>query len=225
MHVVRPEQIPWINRMNVDGWPCQTRTFYENPEIDLRIRLIDYPPGSIEPRHVHPGMHAAVVLENKAIVDGLTLGPMDVIVGPSNEPHGPIDYPDGCRLLSAFQGSNFHSEVQRLSTEKSYRLVQHADIPWMPAASAGETKTLVDHGLGRLVVEVLRFPAGSRVETDFVAAFVLDGEASAGGEAIGTWDLIHADARDARTPLACKSSVTLLAFSMRDHNGGSSSTC
>ena len=73
MHIVRLDQIPWEDRVNIDNWPCRTRTFYNNSETGLSIRLIDYPFGSVEPRHVHAGMHAATVLENHAIVDGIKL--------------------------------------------------------------------------------------------------------------------------------------------------------
>ena len=141
MHIVRLDQIPWEDRVNVDNWPSRAGTYYNNPETELCIRLIEYPFGSIEPRHVHAGTHATTVLKNRAIVDGLTLGPLDVVLGPSNEPHGPLDYPDGCNLLSAFQGSFYHSEVDTLSTEKQYRLVQQENIAWAPQAGGGEAKT------------------------------------------------------------------------------------
>ena len=49
--------------------------YYDDRENELCIRLIDYPVGSIEPRHVHAGTHATTVLKGRAIVDGLTLSP------------------------------------------------------------------------------------------------------------------------------------------------------
>jgi hypothetical protein len=216
MHIVRLDQIPWEDRVNIDNWPCRTRTFYNNAENGLSIRLIDYPFGSVEPRHVHPGMHAATVLENHAIVDGLKLEPLDVVIGPSNEPHGPLEYPQGCRLVSAFQGSNHHSEVETLATEKQYRLIQQENIPWVPHNGEGEIKTLVDHGLGRLHVEVLRFPAGARHTPAFLAALLVDGEASVGNEPLGVWDFMYADEGDPRADLVCTSEVKLLTFSLRD---------
>ena len=94
MKIVRFDTIPWEDRMNVDNWPSKAGTYYTNDETELCIRLIDYPFGSVEPRHVHAGCHATTVLKNRAIVDGLTLGPLDVVIGPSNEPHGPLEYPE-----------------------------------------------------------------------------------------------------------------------------------
>jgi hypothetical protein len=90
--IVRVKDIPWEARVNVDGWPNRAGMYYDNRDIELCIRLIDYPVGSIEPRHVHDGKHGTTVLKGKALIDGLTLGPLDVILGPSNEPHGPLDY-------------------------------------------------------------------------------------------------------------------------------------
>src|SRR5712691_8017308 len=126
--VVRVNEIPWEDRVNVDGWPSRGGMYCQDTENQLTLRLIDYPVGSIEPRHVHAGTHATTVLKGRAIVDGLTLGPLDVILGPSNEPHGPLAYPEGCKLFSAFYGSYYHSEVEQLSSEKNYRLIQGREL-------------------------------------------------------------------------------------------------
>ena len=182
--IVRVADIPWEDRINVDNWPSKAGMYYDNRELELCIRLIDYPVGSIEPRHVHAGMHATTVLKGKAIVDGLTLGPLDVILGPSNEPHGPLDYPEGCKLLSAFQGSYYHSEVEKLSTEKHYRLIQSGEIAF-EKRDGGEAKVLVDHGLGRMLVELFRYPAGAVAAPSWLAALVVDGAPLVNGETLG----------------------------------------
>jgi hypothetical protein len=146
---------------------------------------------------VHGGSHATTVLKGRAIVDGLTLGPLDVILGPSNEPHGPLDYPDGCKLLSVFHGSYHHSEVEKLSGEKMYRLIQSGQIAWQPGAVKGsEEKTLVDRGVGRLVLKLLRFPRGGRLAggdlPELRAALLFEGTASVGGETLNPWDFLRA---------------------------------
>ncbi|NND48867.1 MAG: hypothetical protein HKN60_01300 [Rhizobiales bacterium] len=216
MNIVRLDTIPWEDRMNVDNWPSKAGTYYNNDETELCIRLIDYPLGSIEPRHVHDGCHATTVLKNRAIVDGLTLGPLDVVIGPSNEPHGPLDYPEGCYLLSAFVGSFFHSEVENLSGEKQYRLIQHDAIPWGPGPDGSQVKTLVDHGVDRLQVEAMRFPAGARHTPSFLAALVVDGRVEINGEELGEWDFVYADEGDARSELSFAGDATLLAMTMRE---------
>lgn len=215
MKIVRFADIEWEDRVNTDGWPCRAGTYYDNRETELCLRLIDYPVGSVEPRHVHAGAHATTVLKNRAIVDGLTLGPLDVILGPSNEPHGPLDYPEGCNLLSAFLGSYFHSEVKTLSNEQQYRLIRHAEIPWRPLAGGGETKALVDRGVGQLRVEALRVPTGARHAPAFLAALVIDGAVSVGDETLGVWDFVCADVGEPRNDLMCTTDTTLLTFTLR----------
>ena len=117
--IARVAEIPWEDRMNVDGWPSRAGMYCNDADNNLCMRLIDYPVGSTEPRHVHGGTHATTVLKGTTIVDGLTLGPLDVILGPSNEPHGPLHYPQGCQLFSAFYGSYFHSEVEELADREA----------------------------------------------------------------------------------------------------------
>lgn len=216
MNIVRVATIPWEDRVNVDNWPSRAGMYYNNPKTQLCIRLIDYGLGSTEPRHVHAGMHATTVLKGRAIVDGVTLGPLDVVLGPSNEPHGPLHYPDSCQLLSAFQGSYFHSEVEKLATEKHYRLIRHDDIAWMPEPTgAGEIKTLVDRGVGRLLVQAVRVKAGARIEPQFLAALVVEGDASVKGETLGVWDFVYADEGDERAAMTFPHGATLLTLTMR----------
>jgi len=215
MTIVRVKEIPWEDRINVDNWPSRAGMYFDNRDLELCIRLIDYPVGSVEPRHVHAGMHATTVLKGRAIIDGLTLGPLDVVIGPSNEPHGPLEYPDGCILLSAFQGSYFHSEVETLSSEKQYRLVQHRDIPWQPLEDGGEVKTLVDRGVGRLLLEAFRFPAGAEFVPEFLAALVVDGAPQVAGETLGTWDFFYRNGDEDVGSVTFPGSATLLAVTMR----------
>jgi hypothetical protein len=215
MNVVRLTDIPWEDRRNVDNWPSRAGMYYDNRKTELCIRLIDYPLGSIEPRHVHAGTHATTVLKGRAIVDGLTLGPLDVVLGPSNEPHGPLSYPDGCKLLSAFQGSYHHSEVQALSGEKHYRLIQAGEIPWVRRGDGVDVKTLVDRGAGRLLVEAMRFAPGAEHVPTFLGALVVDGSAVVRRERLGEWDFVYADEGQARSSLAFPRGATLLALTMR----------
>ncbi|HEY0337758.1 MAG TPA: hypothetical protein VGC70_10510 [Burkholderiales bacterium] len=214
--IAKVADIPWEDRVNVDGWPSRAGMYYDDVGNALCMRLIDYPVGSTEPRHVHAGMHATTVLKGRTIVDGLTLGPLDVILGPSNEPHGPLHYPEGCKLFSAFQGSYFHSEVEQLSAEKHYRLIQSEALPWRTEANGPRIKTLVDRGLGRLLLQALRFPAGARMSRPLMlAALVLDGEARIDGERLGAWDFFYAPADVEHAPVDFSSESTLLAVTLR----------
>jgi hypothetical protein len=218
--IVRVAGIEWEDRKNVDGWLSRAGMYCDDKENSLCIRLIDYPVGSTEPRHVHGGTHATTVLKHRAIVDGLTLLPLDVVLGPSNEPHGPLHYPDGCQLLSAFQGSYFHSEVERLSGKKEYRLVQQAQLPWMPGPENGaELKTLIDHGCGRLLLQVLRYAPGSALEAasypKLHSALVVEGAAAINGEVLGAWDFVRVLDGAGAGPIRFPRGATLLAITMR----------
>ena len=215
--IAKVADIPWEDRMNVDGWPSRAGMYCNDAGNNLCMRLIDYPVGSTEPRHVHGGTHATTVLKGTTIVDGLTLGPLDVILGPSKEPHGPLHYPQGCQLFSVFQGSYFHSEVGALGTEKHYRLIQSAQIPWSADAEGNATKTLVDRGCGRLLLQALRVRAGGRIEPPtMLAAIIVEGDAVIEGEGLGPWDFFYVDAdAPAHAPVRFPSGATLLTVTMR----------
>lgn len=214
--IAKVKEIPWQDRVNVDGWPSRAGMYYDDTDNALCMRLIDYPVGSTEPRHVHAGMHATTVLEGRTLVDGLTLGPLDVILGPSNEPHGPLHYPEGCKLFSAFQGSYFHSEVEQLSGNKHYRLIQSETLPWRTEANGTRVKTLVDHGLGKLLLQVLQFPARARMSRPaMLAALVVNGEANIDGERLGAWDFFYAPAGVEHAAVDFPNETTLLAVTLR----------
>lgn len=191
--------------------------YYNDHENSLCLRLIDYPVGSTEPRHVHAGTHATTVLKGWAIIDGLTLGPLDLVLGPGGEPHGPLHYPDGCKLLSAFQGSYDHSEVTQISEHKQYRLVQSGQIPWTEAQGRQE-KTLVDNVAGRLRVQVVRFPAGggaaAETRPEVQAGLVFEGSAVIGGETLGAWDLFYIPSGTPHGPISFPQGATLLALTL-----------
>jgi hypothetical protein len=226
IHVARVAAIPWEDRVNVDNWPSQAGMYHHDAANAFTLRLINYPVGSTEPRHVHAGSHATTVLRGRAIVDGLELGPLDVILGPSNEPHGPLHYPEGCRLLSAFQGSYYHSEVQQLSGEPQYRLIRSAALDWHDDPARGcRTKALVDHGLGRLLVEACEFAGGATLPVEVPrppqAMLVVAGSVSvsaAGGALqppLGEWDFLYLDGHGEDALLRFEAASTLLVLTLR----------
>lgn len=220
MDIVRVAGIEWQDRKNVDGWPSRAGMYCDDRAHELCMRLIDYPVGSTEPRHVHAGSHATTVLKGRAIVDGLTLGPLDVVLGPSNEPHGPLHYPEGCQLFSVFHGSYYHSEIEQLSAEKHYRLIQSAQMPWEKAGMAGcEAKTLVERGVGPLLLRVLRFAPGAqigkRADFPFYAALLVEGGAVIENETLGAWDFIRVAEAGEHGPIAFPHGATLLAVTLQ----------
>lgn len=219
LHIVRKSDIVWEERVNVDGWPSRAGMYYDDRGLQLTLRLIDYPVGSIEPRHVHPGTHATTVMRGYTDVDGKRLMPLDVILGPSNEPHGPLHYPEGCQLFSAFQGSYYHSEVAELGSERHYRLVQATSIPWCDEGGGRAAKTLIDHGAGRLLLEALRFDAGATLamkdRRPFYAAVIVTGAARYEGGELGVWDFVRAAGHEYTGAIEFTESTYMLAVTMR----------
>jgi hypothetical protein len=103
--VIRLKDVELVDRMNVDNWPVRIGLYYTDPVYGVKVRMIDYENRAIEPRHVHPGKHGTTIARGRVLTEAGTLGPLDVILGPSNEPHGPFEYPDGCNLISFFRGA------------------------------------------------------------------------------------------------------------------------
>jgi hypothetical protein len=214
--MARVAEIPWEERRNVDGWPSRAGMYYNDVDNNLCMRLIHYAEGLTEPRHVHAGSHAAVLVEGEAHIDGLTLHPLDVILGPSNEPHGPIVYPKGVYVFSAFQGSYYHHEVGELGTERHYRLIQAAKLPWEARGEGLHVKTLIDRGLGKLLLELMRFDAGTKLDDPKItAAFVVDGTAEIAGEALHAKDYFYVRKGREHAPVKFPEATTVLAVTMR----------
>lgn len=217
--IVKVAGIPWEDRKNVDGWPSRAGMYWDDRGNELCMRLIDYPVGAIEPRHVHGGAHATTVLKGRAIIDGLTLQQLDVVLGPSNEPHGPLDYPEGCQLFSVFHGSYHHSESERPNTEKHYRLIQSGQVAWQPAGKGRESKTLVDRGVGRVLLQAQRFAPGARFEQPaqrpLLAGIVVEGGAVIGDETLGAWDFFYAPAGGKHGAIAFPKGATLLTVTLQ----------
>jgi hypothetical protein len=218
LQIVHRSEIPWEDRKNVDGWPSRAGMYCDDKANELCMRLIDYPVGSTEPRHVHGGSHATTVLKGRAIVDDLTLGPLDVVLGPSNEPHGPLHYPEGCQLFSVFHGSYYHSEAENLSSEKHYRLIQSGPMPWT-RDSGHEQKTLVNRGVGPLLLRALRFAPGARIVSatglPFYAALIVDGDVRIGSQTLGPWDFMRSTGSGPIPDIDFPRGATLLSVSLQ----------
>lgn len=219
-NIVHHTDLLWEERTRFGGKKNRAKTYWHDAENNLYMRLVDQPEKSIEPRHVHPGTHATTVLKGRTLVDGLTLNTLDVILGPGNEPHGPLEYPDGCQLFSCFQGSNDHAEVHAPATEKNYRLIQSEQIPWdAKAGGALHMKSLVDRGAGRLMLTAMRLSAGFAVPVGsrphMQAALIVDGSAVVDGETLGAWDFMYMSANVPHGPIHFPDGATLLMVAMR----------
>lgn len=215
--IVHATNLAWEDRKDVDGWPSRAGMYYDDIPNNLCMRLIHYTHGKTEPRHTHAGSHAAVILEGEAYIDNATLRPLDTILGPSNEPHGPLQYPRGAKIFSAFQGSYYHNEVAQGSGVSQYRLIFADQVAWQPASITGtRVKTLIDHGLGRLLLELYRFEAGAVWrEPSVLAGLMVDGKAFIADQSIGVWDFIYLPKGEPRGTVSFPTGGSILAVTMR----------
>ena len=89
-------------------------------------------------------------------------------------------------------------------------------LTWQTQPDGVQVKTLVDRGLGRLLLQALRFPAGASLERPaMLAALVVDGQTQIDGEHLSAWDFIYASADTDKAPIEFQSDTTLLAVTLR----------
>ncbi len=86
------------------GEGVQVKVYYHDPASGHLDCLIKFPPGYVEPEHAHVAEHSVVVLEGVQIVRGEHMRPGDSVFGPSQVPHGPFEYPEGCVVFASFRG-------------------------------------------------------------------------------------------------------------------------
>ncbi len=217
--ITRIADTPWQKRVRFDGRESRYAMYNDDLEMGLRMSIVEYPLGSVEPRHVHPGTHATTVVKGRALIDGLTLKSLDCILGPSHEPHGPLEYPDSCTLFSCFQGSNDHSEVKQLGTDRQYRLVQAPALSWSDAGPDMQDKLLVDHGARRLLLRAVKFAHGAvlpaHVHPHMQASIIVEGSAVINGERFGVRDFFYQRKGVEHGPTQFPDGATLLSVAMR----------
>jgi len=85
--------------------------------IDMKVK---FPPGYVEPEHMHKSWHSILVLKGRMCVAGKDLRPGDYIFG-WDALHGPYEYPDGAEAFVVFYGEgteHIWSEEKHNSHEK-----------------------------------------------------------------------------------------------------------
>lgn len=86
----------------------QVKVLFRDDEAGITDALIRFPPGYVEPRHVHGGSHSTIVIEGLQIAEGEPMHPGDYVYGPAGQPHGPFEYPEGCIVFSSMRGGTHH---------------------------------------------------------------------------------------------------------------------
>jgi hypothetical protein len=93
--------------------------------------------------------------------------------------------------------------------------VQSANIPWTACGYGTESKTLVGHGCGRVLLQALRAERGIEIaHPPMLAAIVVDGEVLVAGERLGTWDFFYASQGENHAPVRFSKRSTLLTVTL-----------
>lgn len=220
--IVRFGDMAWEPRTE-DEWPCLTKRHLFDPVRNLTCRFVWYARGAVEPRHVHGGNHAAFVMLGQAKVDGKVLGPWDVMYGPGNVPHGPLDYPCGCMLFVMLKGGALHTAVgpdtaAPATAGRPAGPVIESEQPWLsPKENADgwkcERKIMLDDSARDYRAMLVRWRKGSveprHVHAGTHAEMILSGRVKVDGVTLGPWDLMYGAGGVPHGPIEFLDDVTL----------------
>jgi anti-sigma factor ChrR (cupin superfamily) len=109
-HTAHRWELEWQDDIDVLtlGNGVQVKILFEDAESELLDLLIKFPPGYVEPEHVHHSTHSIFVHEGLQIVRGEHQRPGDYLWAAADEPHGPFEYPEGCVVFGSFRGASAH---------------------------------------------------------------------------------------------------------------------
>ena len=106
LFVAQVDDEPWVPATPL-GLPAGVNwRLYETSEDGDQVMLVRFPPGYVEPRHVHEAQHWDVIVDGEMHVDGRILRSGDYLRGLPNEPHGPMSYPVGCTVFAVVRGGS-----------------------------------------------------------------------------------------------------------------------
>lgn len=106
-HIAHRWDLEWQDDTNdilTLGKGVQVKILYHDPETQHTDMLVRFPPGYVEPEHVHDSTHSLIVLEGLQVHRGEPLRPGDYMFASANERHGPFEYPEGCLVFASFRG-------------------------------------------------------------------------------------------------------------------------
>jgi hypothetical protein len=101
---------PWIEAellgLPEGGMYRVLRHVTDDEGVDQLHLLCNFPPGYIEPLHVHQAEHGDVLIDGEMHTHGYNLMKGDYIFGPSDIHHGPMHYPKGCIVFGSSRGGS-----------------------------------------------------------------------------------------------------------------------
>lgn len=83
----------------------KSKVVNENEAEQRADIFIQFPPGYVEPEHVHESAHSVLIVDGPMLVHGHELTSGDYVYG-QKLPHGPMEYPDGCTVFASFVGGS-----------------------------------------------------------------------------------------------------------------------
>ena len=172
--IADPETLAWVDAAADMGLPAGVRCkrLSQDPAKQLRNRLLSFPPGYVEPRHVHEGDHSTFLLQGRWIVEGKEIGPGGYMYGPAGVAHGPFESPEGSLVFASVRGpSSPHvypppPEAEEAARGKATVVIDPSELPWEDATEmlhlpAGvEFKTYVWDPETQRRDGLVRFPPG-----------------------------------------------------------------
>jgi hypothetical protein len=101
---------PWASAERFGFGPGpECRVYDDGTGVPGHMTILGrFPPGFVEPRHVHDDLdHWCVVIDGEMHVGGEVLRAGDYFYAPVGVPHGPLSYPVGCTVFVTVRGTGF----------------------------------------------------------------------------------------------------------------------
>lgn len=227
--IAQVDDEPWAPGDPV-GLPdgLEWRPYWSSENGDL-VALARFPPGYVEPRHVHEAEHYDVIIDGEMHVDGHVLRRGDYIRGYRNVPHGPMAYPVGVTVFAVVKGGSAVHNWGPAHVDEDGRtdgaLLAHVDdAPWTPAEGIGMPEgaewRVFDSSDDGLTAALIRFPPGY-VEPRHAHDVghhdgIVDGEVRVDGRILRRGDYLYAPPGVQHGPLESPSGSTIF----RVYEGG-----
>ena len=229
--IADPELMEWEDLTRETGLPSgvQAKLLSESKERGIRNRIAWFPPGYVEPRHIHQTIHASFLLKGRWIVEGREVGPGSYMYGPSGIPHGPFESPEGSLVFSSVMGGDaVHIYPPPPEAEEAHRdaktlVVTPDDVEWEDAAAMlglpeGVTfkKYHVDEATGRMD-GLVSFPPGyvepRHTHGSVHSDALLEGRWIIEGQEVGLGGFIYGPANVEHGPFECPDGVVVCVSS------------
>jgi quercetin dioxygenase-like cupin family protein len=106
LFIAQVEAEPWAPAEPLGLPPGVEWRHYQSDPDGTNVILVRFPPGYVEPRHVHAAEHFDVIIEGEMHVEGKILRRGDYLRGYANQEHGPMAYPVGCTVFAVMRGGS-----------------------------------------------------------------------------------------------------------------------